>query len=96
MAGNVVDIVASGIKCDASGCDYREEVVALDAYESYVDRPCPKCGASLLTPEDYAATTALLAIAEWANATLESTGGPKVKCHVEMNGSGIPIFSSEK
>jgi hypothetical protein len=38
-----------GLKCDAPGCDYREELVIPSV--DLVGKPCPKCGASLLTEE---------------------------------------------
>jgi len=46
------------LKCDAPGCDHRENHETLDA--SMVDKPCPKCGANLLTQADYDVWVALL------------------------------------
>lgn len=39
------------LKCDAEGCDHIETVKELT--EAQIDTPCPKCGANLLTREDY-------------------------------------------
>lgn len=42
------------LKCDAQGCDYHTP----DQFELTADMigtPCPKCGANLLTEEDYRA-----------------------------------------
>jgi hypothetical protein len=43
----------SGIKCDAEGCDYYDRTATPDRYVYYLNKPCPKCGANLLTKEDY-------------------------------------------
>jgi hypothetical protein len=39
------------LKCDAEGCDHREDVNQITA--DMVGKPCPKCGANLLTQEDW-------------------------------------------
>lgn len=43
--------MAEFLKCDAAGCDHVEDVAAIT--EDMIDRPCPKCGASLLTRDDW-------------------------------------------
>lgn len=39
------------LKCDAAGCTHREPVEALT--QDLVGKPCPICGANLLTQEDF-------------------------------------------
>ncbi|MEH7827631.1 hypothetical protein [Gemmobacter denitrificans] len=39
------------LKCDADGCDHREDVPEITA--DMIGKPCPKCGANLLTEADY-------------------------------------------
>ena len=39
------------LKCDAPGCDHRELFEELTA--DLIGKPCPKCGASLLTQHDF-------------------------------------------
>ena len=41
------------LKCDADGCDHQEDVPWLTA--DMVGKPCPKCGANLLTDDDFKA-----------------------------------------
>lgn len=41
------------LQCDAEGCDHKEYHET--ATEDMIDKPCPKCGASLLTEEDFRA-----------------------------------------
>lgn len=43
----------SDLKCDARDCDYYEHNVSHEDYYKWIEHPCPKCGASLLTFEDY-------------------------------------------
>jgi len=45
--------LSKGLKCDAPGCSHREDV--LEITEALIGKPCPKCGASLLTKEDFVA-----------------------------------------
>jgi C4-type Zn-finger protein len=43
-----------GLKCDA--CSYQNlniEFKGLEDMENYIDAPCPVCGESLLTKEDF-------------------------------------------
>ena len=41
----------SGLKCDH--CNYRDDSVQFSEYEASIGKPCPECGNSLLTQEDY-------------------------------------------
>lgn len=38
--------------CDNTACDYKAEVKQTEL-EGWINKPCPKCGENLLTPEDY-------------------------------------------
>jgi hypothetical protein len=48
-----MELTISGLKCDTRGCDFRDDEVTFEQYPKSIGRPCPKCGASLLTQEDY-------------------------------------------
>lgn len=39
------------LKCDAPGCGHTEDVQEIN--EGLIGKPCEKCGANLLTGEDY-------------------------------------------
>lgn len=56
-----------GIKCDNPLCDYRDETVDYREYKEWINRPCPKCGANLLTKADYRAFKRLLALLKVSN-----------------------------
>lgn len=79
-----------GIKCDAVPCDYIDMDVTFDQYEQYLNKPCPKCGASLLTQADYENVKMLLALAQMANDLLPPMPDekPRVKMSIKMDGSG--------
>lgn len=48
---NHPELEINGLKCDS--CDYTDMSVPFSDYEKSIGKPCPKCGASLLTQEDY-------------------------------------------
>jgi hypothetical protein len=54
------------IICDAPGCGY--ESVEQNVSAAFIGRPCPNCGANLLTEEDYAAALRLFALTAAINA----------------------------
>ncbi len=57
LGGNIMDnsiqMVNHGVKCDTKDCDFTVQFTEFEQYEGYVNKPCPKCGANLLTEEDY-------------------------------------------
>ena len=90
-----------GLKCDAEGCNYSDMSVDSENYSEYVDAPCPDCGASLLTPEDYAAFLAIVEAVNMVNeldlpaseddevieARIKMDGSGKVKLEIDLNGT---------
>jgi hypothetical protein len=89
-----VEMIVRGLKCDAPSCDYRDDTVKLADYEASIDRPCPTCGASLLTRADFEATKRLIAGVAVVNeifADLAEKAGPdaeRERIAIEMNGTG--------
>lgn len=43
----------TGLKCDAPGCDWSDPSITRAQYPDYRNAPCPKCGANVLTDEDW-------------------------------------------
>ena len=84
-----VEVEVHGLKCDAEGCDYEDLSITSEDYADYVNAPCPKCGANLLTPEDYFSFRALQDLADALNE-LPLLGGNEdiVTMRAKMNGSG--------
>jgi hypothetical protein len=86
---NAVELYVASVKCDADGCNFDEPCVS--AIESYLDRPCPKCGASLLTAKDLAAINWMKASAEYINSQVgpvERSDAKRPVYHIAMDGSG--------
>lgn len=50
---NNMEMSISGLKCDNPNCDYQDMSVPFEDYEKSINKPCPECGESLLTQEDY-------------------------------------------
>jgi len=48
---NIVIEKSGGIQCDS--CDWNDPNVPTTEYSKWVNKPCEKCGANLLTQEDF-------------------------------------------
>jgi len=48
-----IELVESGLKCDNPKCDWEDKTIPHTEYEKYLNFPCPKCGESILTEEDF-------------------------------------------
>ena len=79
-----------GIKCDAPGCDFKDTSVQRRQYYEWINRPCPKCGANLLTEADYKLCCSI----EAATALINAAFGPmpedikqRPRYRLKMNGT---------
>lgn len=99
-AACTVDIY--GIKCDNPNCGWRDDTVAFDP-EWWLEMPCPKCGASLFTVQDYKAMKITWRIFTVINIIMlpflvvyslfrrpETTSA-----RIEMDGSGLLRFEKD-
>jgi len=57
LAGQVGDGTGSGIKCDVPHCNYEDHDVDPEEMIFWVNKPCPCCGANLLTEADMIASS---------------------------------------
>lgn len=55
-------VIDTFLKCDAEGCDHQERA---QISREHIGRPCPKCGANLLTEEDYLMGASLQAASDF-------------------------------
>ncbi|EWG08878.1 hypothetical protein [Cytobacillus firmus] len=87
-----------GLKCDSPTCDYKDDSITLEQYESYIDAPCPDCGAPLLTLEDYNQVQKILSLVDLVNSLPEPTEDSKEKGKIsfEFNGTGKVNVKIEK
>ncbi|WP_422073918.1 hypothetical protein [Tranquillimonas rosea] len=80
------------LKCDAAGCDHVEDVDQIT--EDHVGMPCPKCGANLLTEEDWAEwkpMQALISAMERAGYARPDPGEQTVAMRVGVHGKKTTI-----
>lgn len=62
-----IQFLPAKLKCDAVGCDHIETVGTITA--ELIGKPCRKCGANLLTEDDFIAGQAWLAVLNAINDT---------------------------
>jgi len=79
--------IFKGIKCDAVGCDYRDDEVEFS--DLFLDQPCPLCGASLLTIEDLR----MIQLTQAACSGPIPDDAERVLVNGKMNGTGTVKFS---
>ena len=92
-----VILKVSGLKCDSKGCGFVDPTVKLTlaTLKKNTNRPCPKCGANLLTPEDALATALIISTAKLVNSLTAPLSGKRQKrehYRVKMNGTGKVKF----
>jgi len=87
---NAVKLNVQGIKCDNKDCDYREANIPVEEYIKWLNKPCPKCGANLLTQADYDNIMFLMSLEVSMNKVMPQVNGNEKKSviSVEMNGTG--------
>lgn len=85
-----IELNVTGIQCDAPGCGFVDETAKLEDWEGWLGRPCPRCGANLLTEADLAGARGLVGLAEWVNELVGPVeeGTPTVGYEVKFDGSG--------
>lgn len=95
MSEPAVIIKIHGLKCDAVGCDFSDENAAPD--ETSLNRPCPKCGANLLTEADLANVRLLQYIAHSVNAEMgpSQDGCKRETIRCVMDGTGAMKLQHE-
>ncbi len=93
--GNNLDMQIRGIKCDNPNCDFVDMTVRFENYEQWLNKPCPKCGANLLTEKDYNTCKMMMKIAGFFNK-LPTLPGKKVYKQVSLNGEGFEGMKSGK
>jgi hypothetical protein len=88
-------LVVYNVKCDAPGCDYTFVAEKFEDYEVCINRPCPKCGAILLTQADWDAFKHLRKLTKEVNIPMEINkindklfDGKKCAIKITSNGSG--------
>lgn len=90
---NALELHFTGIKCDA--CDYKNKDVRVEEYIDWLNKPCPKCGANLLTQEDFDTVQILIELASKVNQyslpVVEDE--ERIIVSAELNGTGNITFT---
>ena len=82
------EVKVRGVKCDAPCCDYTNDKVTLDDYSSYVNKPCPKCGANLLTESDMTTINNLLKVEKALGWIRLPALSKSCQIDIKMDGTG--------
>ena len=96
-----MEINIKGIKCDNTKCEYKDPEVKFENYSDFVNKPCPSCGANLLTEADFETVQRMMRLKDSKlMKCVESVGdflGLKKKNYkVDLDGDGnINIKSKE-
>lgn len=95
---NPLSLDIKGIKCDNKACDYSNPDVSADDYINWLNKPCPKCGANLLTLEDFETVTRMIHLVNTMNRLLPEAeeGTEMVGIPIDMDGSGEIIINGER
>lgn len=83
------EVNVSGIQCDNPNCDCIDYNVSVEQYLDYVNKPCPKCGANLLTEQDYQVVQVLLKAQNLISKLPFGNKGKTSHFRVQTNGTGM-------
>jgi hypothetical protein len=95
---DAIEMNLKGIRCDNPECDYKDMSVEADDFKDWLNKPCPECGANLLTQADYDNVVGLIELAKLMNQFCPKVSDDEkiVKVKVEMNGTGEMDFKLQK
>jgi len=84
MTNNIdVNAITMSLECD--NCDYIEKDFLPKNLELYIDKPCPNCGMSLLTKEDYINQQMFMMAVGIVNGMDIPSDGPKINVTVNTH-----------
>lgn len=94
-----INLNIKGIKCDNPKCDFIDENAKVEEYSNWLNRPCPKCGANLLTEADYNNTRLIIESVRTINKAFlgvdlanQDEFTEKIIIRAKMNGTGNVEF----
>lgn len=92
---DAAELNIKGIKCDNPECDFKDDDAKFEDYNKWLNKSCPKCGANLLTQEDFDNTMMLLSMVHCLNEILPPLNNDKeiVTANIEMDGTGKVDFT---
>ncbi len=93
MSKPAAKVECRGLKCDAPGCDFRDD--AAIPHESLIGKPCPKCGANLLTEADMANVRLIQFVAHSINAAVGPVADDAEMGHIRFNMDGTGKLATD-
>lgn len=66
---NIEILNLGGLQCD--NCDWSDETILIENYNEWLNKPCPECGANVLTEEDYKNSQTILQAINIVNSMSE-------------------------
>lgn len=78
----------NGLKCDH--CDWEDKNIPYEEFESWVEKPCPQCGAHVLTQEDYTQVKELVEVITGAIEKVKAMS-PEELAELEANAPATPV-----
>jgi hypothetical protein len=100
----IINFKVSGIKCDVPGCTFLDTTIKVKEYKDWLNKPCPLCGAPLLTEKDYQAVKWIQFVERFFNCPgiLQVTNlvlwifgkNKRYKFDADMNGTGQIKFKN--
>ena len=76
-----------GIKCDNPKCNYMDMSVQFEDYPKYINKPCPKCGANLLTKHDYNVCKIIMSLSKIFGRIEVPDEAIDTRVNVKLNGT---------
>jgi len=88
-----VTFKSGGLHCDNVECDWADETIQFEDYQSHIDAPCPKCGENILTQADFDTAQEIKDFAEFMQHLAEKIDLPvddtdERRVVVEFKGDG--------
>lgn len=92
-----MNLVGGGLKCDNPSCNFVDMSIAIEDYDKWLNAPCPKCGANLLTQEDLDTVKMIIVISKLVQASEYENKGVdgKATLHFNFDGTGNAEMSIE-
>lgn len=92
-----MNLVGGGLKCDTPSCDFVDMSITIEEYDEWLNAPCPKCGANLLTQEDLDAVKMIIALSKLVKLSEYENKGVdgEATLHFNFDGTGNVEMSIE-
>ncbi len=98
-----IEIKSKGVMCDNPACDFLDPNMdmpsGVEGLRAFIGTPCPKCGASLLTKEDFDSMVFMFGLAQIVNDTIGSLPedalpeSERMTIPVIMDGTGSVVIN---